>query len=300
MSLLVVGSLAFDDVETPSGRREGILGGSATYFSLAASAFGPVRMVGPVGEDFPMDLTTPWKARGIDTAGIERIPGGKTFRWSGKYSGEMNSAQTLRTELNVLGDFRPKVPESFRNSEFLFLANTDPVTQRSVLRQMERPKFVLADTMNLWIEHHREPLRDLLREVDGLLVNDEEARLLSGSRNLIAAGRKILEMGPRVAVIKKGEHGSYLFSSERFLALPAYPLETVVDPTGAGDSFAGGLMGSLARGGTADLAALRKGMAYGTVTASFTVEKFGTEAIAAATPAAIEARYREFLQFVEV
>jgi sugar/nucleoside kinase (ribokinase family) len=300
MSLLVVGSLAFDDIESPSGIRKDVLGGSATYFSLAASAFTPVRMVGNVGEDFPVDLAASWKTRGIDVAGIEVIKGGKTFRWSGRYSGDMNAAETLKTELNVLASFQPKIPDAFRRSDFVFLANTHPAVQKSVLSQVESPKFVLADTMNAWIEHEQKGLREVLAGVDGILLNDEEARMLARTRNLIAAGRKILGMGPSVVIVKKGEHGSFLFSRERFFALPAYPIERVIDPTGAGDSFAGGLMGSLARGGSVDLGAIRRGMIYGTVTASFTVEKFGTESLAAMTAQAAEARYQEFLQFVSM
>jgi len=300
MSLLVVGSLAFDDVETPSGSRKDILGGSATYFSLAASVFTPVRLVGPVGEDFPLALTETWKARGIDAAGLEVVRGGRTFRWSGKYVGDMNTAETLRTELNVLGTFRPKVPASFRDSRFVFLANTHPATQKSVLSQVERPLFVLADTMNHWIEQERTALLELLREVDGLLLNDEEARMLGRQRNVIAAGKAILELGPKFVIVKKGEHGSFLFSRDSFFALPAYPAERVVDPTGAGDSYAGGLMGSLARGGTASIEGLKRGMVHGTVTASFTVEKFGTEAIAALDARTADARYRELLQFVSL
>jgi cytidine kinase len=300
MSLLVVGSLAFDDIEAPSGKRTDILGGSATYFSLAASAFTPVRLVGAVGEDFPMERTKGWKERGIDLAGLEVVKGGRTFRWSGRYAGDMNAAETLKTELNVLGTFQPRIPESFRSTDFLFLANTHPETQRSVLRQVERPRFVLADTMNLWIEKERASLMGLLQEVDGLLLNDEEARMLSGSKNLIAAGKKILEMGPKVVIVKKGEHGSFLFSTYQFFALPAYPMDSVVDPTGAGDTFAGGLMGSLARARGVTIGNIKRGMVYGTVTASFTVEQFGTGAIAAMDARAAEARYEEFLQFVSV
>ena len=300
MSLLVVGSVAFDDVETPAGKREGILGGSAVYFSLAASPFSPVRLVAPVGEDFPLAVAEAWRPRGIDPSGLEVVKGGKTFRWSGRYEGEMNSARTLKTELNVLGTFQPRIPKEFRDSDFLFLANTHPDTQRSVLEQVDRPRFVLADTMNLWIEHHRPALLALLKEVDGLLLNDEEARMLSGSRNLIGAGKRILDLGPKVVVVKKGEHGSFLFTAGQFFALPAYPTDRVVDPTGAGDTFAGGLMGSLARSGEANLANLKRGMVHGTVSASFTVESFGTDAIAAVDAPALEARYREFLQFVSL
>lgn len=300
MSLLVVGSIAFDDIESPSGKESDVLGGSATYFSLAASSFAPVRLVGAVGEDFPMDLTGGWRERGIDTAGLEVVPGGKTFRWSGKYEGDMNAARTLKTELNVLGTFDPKVPPAFRDSSFLFLANTHPATQRKVLDQVERPRFVLADTMNLWIETEREALQDLLKEVDGLLLNDEEARMLSGEKNLIAAGKRILDLGPKVVIVKKGEHGSFLFSTYQFFALPAYPLDRVVDPTGAGDSFAGGLMGSLARGRAVTIGNIKRGMVYGTITASFTVQQFGTGAVAALDARTAEARYEEFLQFVSM
>jgi sugar/nucleoside kinase (ribokinase family) len=257
-------------------------------------------MVGAVGEDFPIETASEWKPRGIDVAGIEVVKGGKTFRWSGRYAGDMNSAETLRTELNVLGTFQPKIPRTFRDSDFLFLANTHPATQASVLKQVERPRFVLADTMNLWIEHEKPALLDLLKQVDGLLINDEEARMLSGTRNLIAAGKGILELGPKFVIVKKGEHGSFLFSDRVFFALPAYPIDRVTDPTGAGDSFAGGLMGSLARGGQASVADIKRGMVYGTVTASFTVEKFGTEAIAAMDGKMAEARYAEFLQFVSM
>jgi sugar/nucleoside kinase (ribokinase family) len=298
MSLLVVGSLAFDSIETPSGKRENELGGSAVYFSLAASAYGPVRLVGPVGDDFPLSITSGWKARGIDAEGLEVVKGGLTFRWSGRYTGDMNAAETLKTDLNVLGTFQPKVPASFRDSEFVFLANTHPATQASVLSQVAKPKFVLVDTMNFWIESARTALLHLLRRVDGLLLNDGEARMLAAETNLIAAGKAILEMGPKWVIVKKGEHGSFLFSREHFYALPAYPAERVVDPTGAGDTFAGGLMGSLARDGVVDLASLKRAMLHGTVTASFTVEKFGTASIAAVNSAAAEARYREFLKFV--
>ncbi len=300
MSLLVVGSIAFDDIESPSGSRENLLGGSATHFSLAASSFAPVQLVGAVGEDFPMELTEGWGPRGINTAGVEVIEGGKTFRWSGRYEGDMNAAETLKTELNVLGTFDPKVPPKFRGSEFVFLANTHPGTQRKVLEQMTNPRFVLADTMNLWIENEREALLDLLKDIDALLLNDEEARMLSGKRNLIAAGQAILDLGPKVVIVKKGEHGSFLFSTYQFFALPAYPLETVVDPTGAGDSFAGGLMGSLSRGRAVTIGNIKRGMIYGTVTASFAVQDFGCEGISAVDASAAEARYEEFLQFVSL
>jgi sugar/nucleoside kinase (ribokinase family) len=298
VSVLVVGTVAFDDIETPSGRAEAVLGGSATYFSLAASCFAPVRLVGSVGEDFPMEALRRFEARGLDLEGIEVVPGGRTFRWAGRYAGDMNSAETLKTELNVLATFRPRLPEAYRDTPFVFLANTHPAVQAQVLDQVRKPVFVLADTMNLWIEHERPGLLEVLKRVDGLLLNDGEARQLTGERNLIAAGRRILDMGPRVVVVKKGEHGSFLFSAYQFFALPAYPLAAVTDPTGAGDSFAGGLVGSLARSGAATIGNIKRGMVHGTVTASFAVERFGTDGIAAAGPASVEARYAEFLQFV--
>lgn len=299
MSLLVVGSIAFDSVETPFGTAEEALGGSALYFAYAASYFLPVRLVGVVGEDFPLAVFDEFRSRGVDTAGVE-VARGRTFRWKGKYEGEMNTAQTLDTQLNVFGDFKPKVPAAFRDSSFVFLANGAPLTQLAVLDQVVQPKFVVCDTMNLWMRIAKEDLLRLLTKVDGLILNDEEARELSGERNLIRAGRAILELGPRIVVVKKGEHGAFLFSEFVQFALPAYPTDEVKDPTGAGDSFAGGFMGSLASNGKVTLSALKRAMAYGTVCASVNVEDFSFEGMRRATREAIERRMQEFIQFIEL
>lgn len=297
MSLLVVGSIAFDSVETPFGKREEALGGSALYFSYAASYFGPVRLVGVVGEDFPMGAFDEFRARSVDTTGVE-VARGKTFRWKGKYEGEMNVAETLETHLNVFGAFRPKLPVSFRDAAFVFLANGAPATQISVLDQITAPKFVVADTMNLWMRVAKEELLDLLKKVDGLILNDEEARELAGERNLIRAGRRILDLGPKIVVVKKGEHGAFLFSEFFQFALPAYPTDEVKDPTGAGDTFAGGFMGSLASTGKVTLASLKRAMAYGTICASVNVEDFSFEGMRRAKREHIERRLEEFIQFI--
>jgi sugar/nucleoside kinase (ribokinase family) len=273
MSLIVVGSIAFDSVETPAGRADDVLGGSATYFSYAASFFTPVRLVGVVGQDFPPAYRELLEKRQIDTAGLE-VVSGKTFRWRGSYEGAMNTAQTLAVELNVFGSFDPRLPEKFRNSEYVFLANGSPRVQRRVLEQVTKPRLVVADTMNFYIETAREPLIELLGLVDGLVLNDEEARMLTGVTNLVKAGRRVLDWGPKFVVIKKGEPGSLLVTPTEVIALPAYPIDRVVDPTGAGDSFAGGLMGYLATQTVFDGSHLRKAMAYGTVVASFNVEDF--------------------------
>ncbi|MBL8692706.1 MAG: sugar kinase [Planctomycetes bacterium] len=297
MSLLVVGSIAFDSVETPFGKAEAALGGSAMYFSYAASYFTPVRLVGVVGRDFPMGTFDEFKARGVDTAGVE-VADGETFRWRGKYEGTMNVAETLETKLNVFGKFTPKIPSAFRSTPFVFLANGAPATQRSVLEQVDAPKFVVADTMNLWMRIAKAELLDLLRRVDGLILNDEEARELTGERNLIRAGRAILELGPKIVVVKKGEHGAFLFSDFVEFALPAYPTDNVKDPTGAGDSFAGGFMGALASAGRVTLPALKRAMAYGTICASVNVEDFSFEAMRRTDRQAIEKRFEEFLHFI--
>ena len=274
MSLLVVGSIAFDSVQTPHGVVTDALGGSATYFSYAASYFTPVRLVGVVGEDFPLEHRQLLESRGIDTAGLVVEKGGSTFRWSGKYEGDMNSADTLEVHLNVLGTFDPELPASFVDSPFVFLANGSPVMQLKVLRQAKNRQLVVADTMNLWIEIQRDELLALIREVDGLVLNDGEARMLTQEINLVAAGQKVLDMGPSFVIIKKGEHGAMFLSREETFVMPAFPLADVVDPTGAGDSFAGGFMGYLASVGRTDSTALKTAMAYGTVIASFNVQDF--------------------------
>ena len=277
MSLLVVGSVAFDSIQTPTQSRERILGGSASYFSYAASFFAPVRLVGVVGDDFPAEHIELFKSRRIDTAGLHVVKGGRTFYWKGKYLPNMNDRETLEVHLNVFGDFRPTLPDAFRRSDFLFLANGSPVTQLSVLDQCIGPRLVVADTMDLWIREQHDDLMNLFRRIDGLVMNDSEAKLLSGDENLVAAGHKILKLGPRFVVIKKGEHGAMFFSEHETYVLPAYPTEQVIDPTGAGDSFAGGMMGYLAEKNDFDPKTLKEAMAYGILVASFNVEDFSLD-----------------------
>lgn len=274
MSLLVVGSIAFDSVETPHGVVENALGGSATYFSYAASFFTPVRLVGVVGEDFPDSHRQMLEGRKVDTSGLIVEKGGKTFHWKGKYEGDMNSAETLEVHLNVLGTFNPELSPKFAETPFVFLANGSPVMQRRVLQQTKKRSLVVADTMNFWIETQRDELYALLREVDGLVLNDGEARLLTEEVNLVRAGYKVLDLGPKFVIIKKGEHGALFLSAEEAFVMPAFPLANVIDPTGAGDSFAGGFMGYLASLGRSDAASLKMAMAYGTVVASLNVEDF--------------------------
>ncbi len=297
-SLLVVGTLALDSIETPEIRAKEVLGGSASYFAMAASLLGPVRLVGVVGEDFPVAHRELLASRPIDLGGLVSAKGGKTFRWSGRYHADMNTRDTLDTELNVIAGFRPVLPDGFRDSPFVYLANDSPSTQISTLEQARARRFVMLDTMNYWIEHEKAALFDVLNRVDGVIINDEEARLLTGEKNLISAGTRVLELGPRVVVVKKGEHGAFLFSHFVRHALPAYPIEDVVDPTGAGDSFAGGFMGFLARRGTVSLANLKRAMAYGTVLASFAVEAVSLERLATLTREEVETRLDDFLQFM--
>ena len=299
MALLVVGTTAFDSIETPHGKQERCLGGSSTYFGLAAGLFTEVRLVSVVGEDFPEENRRLLEARGIRLEGLEVKPG-KTFSWSGRYSADMNSRETLDVQLNTFADFAPRIPAEFRETTYVFLANGAPATQASVLDQMSAPVFTVADTMNLWIETEIDALRELLRRVDGLIVNDEEAKMLTGETNLIRAGRRMLEMGPKMAIVKKGEHGAFLFSNYFQQALPAYPTDRVVDPTGAGDSFAGGFMGFLARSDSLSLWNMKRAMAYGTVAASLTVEGFGVERLARAGADELERRYEELIQFVSI
>ena len=295
VSLLVVGALAYDTVETPSGRVEDILGGAATYFAMGASFFGPVRLVGVVGEDFKQEHRKLLLDQGILLDGLEVRPG-KTFRWAGKYTGDMNVAQTTATHLNVLDGYEPRVPEGFRESDFVFLANAPPATQAHVLDQV-KGSFTVLDTMNYWIQETWDDLLAVLKRVDMLVCNDQEARAIAEEHTLIRAGRKLLKMGPKIVVVKKGEHGAFLFSRDFFHAIPAYPLEQVVDPTGAGDSFAGGLLGSLAASGSTDERALRRAMIHGTIVASFTVEDFSLRRLRAITRRELDTRYEEFLTF---
>ncbi|MBU0638756.1 MAG: sugar kinase [Planctomycetes bacterium] len=298
MSLLVAGSIGIDTVETPGGRADDVLGGSAIYFALAASLFTEVRVVGVVGEDFDMNLLAPLRERRIDLRGIEVRPGSKTFRWHGKYFGTMNERETVSVELNVLGEQGAPVPEEFIDTRLVFLANTHPQIQRTCAERMASAELVVCDTMNLWIANELEELRRTLGCVHGLVANDEEARLLTGRSDLVGAGREILELGPRFVVIKKGEHGSLLVMDDDLFLMPAYPTARVVDPTGCGDSFAGAMMGYLAAKGWHDRATLRSAIACGTVVASFVIESFSIEALAATTPADIKRRTAELAGMV--
>lgn len=269
------------------------MGGAATYASLAASLFAPVRLVGIVGSDFPRDALEDLHRRGVDIAGVEVVPGGRSFRWGGVYSFDMNFRETLFTELNVFADFRPVIPEEWRQTRYVFLANIQPQLQLEVLEQMQRPDFVMADTMNYWIENERPALQQLLRAIDLLLVNDAELRQLSGEHNLAVAAAGVLEIGPRYVVVKKGEYGAALVSRDGHFALPALPLPDVVDPTGAGDSFAGAMVGMLAWLGATDEQALRQAVAAGTAAASICVQDFGIEALKKMTVSSLYDRYEQ-------
>jgi cytidine kinase len=299
MSLLAVGTLAYDDIETPQHSRKDVLGGSAMYFSVAASFFGPVELVGVVGEDFRAQDLAFLKARGVNTQGVEIVPG-KTFRWGGRYASDWNSRTTLFTELNVLEHFDPKLQASQRAAQFLFLANAKPRVQLKALDQVDKPRFVMADTMNLWIDIDKPDLLRLLRRVDAVVLNEEEARMLTGEKNLLKAAGAVLGMGPRYVVLKKGEHGAFLLGSDVHFSIPAYPVDEVLDPTGAGDCFAGGFMGYVASQGQADPRTLRRAMLMGTATASFCVEGFGVESLARLDRDAIPARCDQLLSIVTV
>jgi sugar/nucleoside kinase (ribokinase family) len=300
MPLLVVGSVALDSVETPTEVREDVLGGSAVYFSYAASYFSPVRLVGVVGDDWPAEHSEVLRKRNIDTAGLQVIPGAKTFRWRGKYMSDMNTRETLDVQLNAMGAFDPVLPDHFRRSKHLFLANGSTKLQLKVLDQCAGADLRVADTMDLWIRTERDELAELLRRIDGLVLNDSEAKMLTGDDNLVRAGHAVREMGPRFVVIKKGEHGAMFFSKHETYVLPAYPTQRVVDPTGAGDSFAGGMMGFLAEQGNVEPKTLKQAMAYGILVASFTVEDFSLDRLKTITRNDIELRmeeYRRMLSF---
>jgi len=291
--LLIVGSMALDTVQTPFGSVREVLGGAACYAAVAASFYAPVRIVGVVGQDFPsahMDLL---KARGVDLEGVQVSPG-STFRWSGYYEYDMNAAHTVATHLNVFEHFRPTLPAAYRTTPLVFLANIDPALQLSVLDQVERPLFTMCDTMNYWISAKREDLLAVLRRVDLVLLNDGEARQLCNTTSLLAAARQVLDLGPRAVIIKKGEHGALLFTPDSHFSAPSYPCEEVRDPTGAGDTFAGGLAGYLAASGDPSEANLRKAIIYGSVMASFDVEDFSLNRLLTVTPPEVEARYRQF------
>ena len=300
MSLLVIGSVAFDDLATPSGTRSNILGGSASYFSLSASHFKPVEVVAVVGQDFGPEHFKVFQDRPIGLEGLVQVPG-QSFRWKGQYGQDLNEAETLDTQLNVFATFQPVLPEKSRTAPFLFLGNIDPVLQLKVVNQMaRRPRWVALDTMNFWIEGAREALLAVLKTTDILLVNEAEARSLSGERNLVQAYRKIRDLGPRILVVKRGEHGVSLFTPDGCFMAPAFPLEHVQDPTGAGDTFAGGFLGYLASADALDLQSLKRATLAGTVMASFTVEAFGTARLETVTPACIQERMRLFTDMIHV
>ncbi len=298
MSVLVVGTVAFDSIETPFGSAERILGGSAAYFALGASLFTPVRVVGVVGEDFPREYIDLFTERNIDIGGLQ-IERGASFHWRGRYHEDINVRDTLELHLNVLAGFVPRLPESYRDAECVFLGNIDPSMQAEVLNQIRRVKLVACDTMDYWIRESPEELRKVLKRIETLIINDSEAKLLSGYNNIVQAARAILKMGPKVVLIKRGEYGVLQFSDGSIFATPAYPLEEVFDPTGAGDSFAGGYMGQLDRSGDHSERGLRRAIVYGTVVASFTVEDFGVRKLAGVGMAEIEERYRSFVKLTD-
>ena len=299
MAITVVGSVAFDSIETPAGRRERCLGGAATYFSLAASYFTGVRVIAVVGEDFGRRQEAVFQARKIDTRGIEHARG-KSFFWEGSYLENLNEAKTHNTELNVFAAFEPKIPEAYGDSEFLFLANIDPVLQRRVREAMPRVKLVAGDTMNYWIKDHRAALLEVLKGLDILLINDTEARMLAGNSNLVQAARAVLALGPKTLVVKHGEYGATLFHGAGAFRAPAMPLEEVVDPTGAGDSFAGGFFGYLASQPEQSPAAFRRAMFYGGVMGSFACERFGTERLQKLTRPEIDERFNIFRELTHL
>ena len=297
MPVLVVGSVALDSVETPFGKADHVIGGSGTFFSASASHLSPVQLVGVVGDDYPLDQLEPLKQRGVDMAGLEHATG-ESFRWRGRYRHDLNSAETLETRLGVFSHFSPKIPAQFRNAPFVFLANIDPRLQLDVLKQVQRPKLVACDTMNFWIESRRPDIVELIKHVDLITLNDGEARQLTDCANLVKAARWIMARGPKMVIIKKGEHGAFLFKEKSIFFAPAYPLEEVFDPTGAGDSFAGGFMGYLARTGDLSDANLRRAVVYGSAMGSFAVEKFSVQRLLEITPADIVARVADFRQLV--
>jgi sugar/nucleoside kinase (ribokinase family) len=297
-SMLIVGSMAFDDLDLPSGSFRDVLGGSATYSALAASVFAPVRIVAVVGDDFSGKTLEDLRERGIDTSGVERASG-KTFRWAGRYSSDLTHRDTLDTQLNVFADFRPRLPEAWRQTSLLLLGNIHPRLQLDVLDQLQAPKFVVADTMNFWIKGEPTTLAAMLRRIDLLIINDEEARLLSGIHNIRKAAKDILARGPKRLVIKRGEHGALLFDEQGVFAAHGFPLEDEVDPTGAGDSFAGGFIGYLAATPEITPLALRRAMVHGTATASFCVEGVGTTKTAKLTKAQVAARVNAIRELYE-
>lgn len=302
MSLVVTGSIGIDTIETPTGKAEDVIGGSSIYFTAAASYFGPVKLVGAVGEDFPDAFVELFKHWGVDTAGLERRKGSKTFRWHGKYHEDMNDRDTLKVELGVLAEKLPAVPEAYRDCEHIFLATTTPQNQIALLDDFPKRRLVVADTIELYIETQRDALIELFSKIDGVVINDSEAKLLTDQKNVVVAADKIIEMGPSFVVIKKGEHGAMIRHRDGFAALSAYPAREVVDPTGAGDTFAAGMMGYLANHveGTPSLKDLRTAMAYGTIVASFTIEDFSVGRLKTLTRDQIDERFAEYVGMVGV
>lgn len=297
MTVLVVGSIALDSVQTPFGKADDVLGGSGTFFSASASHFTPVQVVGVVGSDYPIEKLEKLSARGVDLTGVERAEG-TSFRWRGMYRHDLNSAETLETHLGVFSNFNPKIPDQFRSAPFVFLGNIDPRLQLDVLRQVKKPKLVVCDTMNFWIESRRPELIDLMKQVDIVTLNDGEARQLTEKVNLVQAAQWIMSRGPKFVIIKKGEHGAFLFSKDTIFFAPAFPLENVFDPTGAGDAFAGGFVGYLARSNDLSEANLRRAVIYGSVMGSFAVEKFSIERLLEIGAADISQRVKDLRQLV--
>jgi sugar/nucleoside kinase (ribokinase family) len=298
MSILVVGTVAFDSIETPSGSAERVLGGSASYFAMGASFFAPVRIVGVIGKDFPQEYLDLFTRRGIDLQGLKK-ESGDTFHWRGRYHEDLNVRDTVELHLNVLNGFVPNLPESYRDAEYVFLGNIDPEMQLEVLSQLRCFRLVACDTMDHWINNSATALRKVFGKIETLVVNDSEARLLSGESNIVRAARAILKMGPKTVLIKRGEYGVLQFSGSSMFAVPAYPLEEVFDPTGAGDSFAGGFFGQLARSGDSGQGAIRRAIVYGSVVASFTVEDFGLNRLSALSIEQIEERYKKFVELTD-
>jgi sugar/nucleoside kinase (ribokinase family) len=298
MSVLVVGTVAFDSIETPFGSAERILGGSASYFALAASFFTPVRVVGVIGQDFPAEYLELFTQRGIDLEGLKREQG-DTFHWRGRYHEDINVRDTLELHLNVLSGFVPQLPDRYREADYVFLGNIDPVMQMEVLNQIRQLKLVVLDTMDHWIRESPDELRKVLKRIEMLVINDSEARLLSGYSNIARAARAILKLGPKLVLIKRGEYGVLEFSDSSVFATPAYPLEEVFDPTGAGDSFAGGFLGQLARSADQSQGGVRRAIVYGSVVASFTVEDFGVKRLTTVSLSDIEERYQRFVRLTD-
>ncbi|HPF40721.1 MAG TPA: PfkB family carbohydrate kinase [Phycisphaerae bacterium] len=298
MSLLVTGTIGVDTVETTQSRADNVLGGSAAYFACAASLIHPVRLVAAVGDDFPAEFRSVLESKNIDLTGLESRAGSKTFRWHGRYMEDMNDRESLQTDLNIVGEDPPVIPEGFRDSKIVFLANTHPAVQKQFVEQLAGPHLIFCDTMDLWINAFRDDLLATLRIVDGVVMNDSEAKMLMGGTDLIKCGRQLLDVGPKYVVIKKGEHGAMLITRDALVSLPVYPTEQVKDPTGAGDCFAGGMMAYLAKSGRTDLAALKMSLAYGACVASIAIEDFSMRSLQAADADTVESRMKQYREML--